>query len=319
VADKIDKSMRVPIKPGRASNDRNPDGVAPVSGIGLEVGNSTFWHGSVFMFEMAATPLGLSFLRRRKPRVAAERGNPGLNCETASRLSEPQLNRVGKSSIGRLIVVVLCAVTFTAPSTLLIQAQNPAPSTETLKKANTRPAEPAAPVRDPFDGATAEKMTGQCVTFDTESGEIVIEMLPAKAPETVRAFLNLAATGALDTTIFGRVVKGFVIQGGNLSTSEKWNAQLAERMSRHLPDEPSDVKHVRGIVSMARGDEPNSATTHFFILVGEGPHLDGKFTAFGRVLTGLEVVDAINRAPAEAEKPVVPVRIKHAGVAQCKK
>jgi peptidyl-prolyl cis-trans isomerase B (cyclophilin B) len=174
-------------------------------------------------------------------------------------------------------------------------------------------------VRDPFDGATVEKMTGQCVSFDTESGEIVIEMLPAKAPETVRAFLNLAATGALDTTIFSRVVRGFVIQGGNLSTSERWNAQLAERMSRRLPDEPSDVRHVRGIVSMARGDEPNSATTHFFILVGEGPHLDGKFTAFGRVLTGLEVADAINRAPAEAEKPVVPVRIKHAGVAQCKK
>src|SRR5258706_1054300 len=104
-------------------------------------------------------------------------------------------------------------------------AQNPAPGTETLKKANTRPIAPAAPLRDPFDGATVEKMTGQCVTFDTESGEIVIEMLPAKAPETVRNFLNLAGTGALDTTIFSRIVKGFVIQGGNLSTSEKWNAQ----------------------------------------------------------------------------------------------
>src|SRR6266404_4264841 len=198
-------------------------------------------------------------------------------------------------------------------------AQNPAPGTETLKKANTRPVAPAVPKRDPFDGATVEKMTDQCVTLDTESGEIVIEMLPAKAPETVRNFLNLAATGALDTTVFSRVVKAFVIQGGNLSTSENWGVGLAERMSRHLPDEPSDVKHVRGIVSMARGDEPNSATTHFFILVGDGPHLDGKFTAFGRVITGLEVADAINYAPAENEKPVVPVRVKHAGVAQCQK
>jgi peptidyl-prolyl cis-trans isomerase B (cyclophilin B) len=188
-----------------------------------------------------------------------------------------------------------------------------------LKKANTRPEAPAVPKRDLFDGATVEKMTGQCVTLDTESGEIVIEMLPAKAPETVRSFLNLSATGALDTTVFSRVVKGFVIQGGNLSTSENWGVGLAERMSRHLPDEPSDVKHVRGIVSMARGEEPNSATTHFFILVGDGPHLDGKFTAFGRVITGLEVADAINHAPAENEKPVVPVRVKHAGVAQCQK
>jgi peptidyl-prolyl cis-trans isomerase B (cyclophilin B) len=198
-------------------------------------------------------------------------------------------------------------------------AQNPAPNAETPRKANSRPAGPTVPKADPFDSATVEKMAGQCVTLDTESGAIVIEMMPAKARETVRSFLNLAATGALDSTTFSRVVKGFVIQGGNLSTSEKWSAELAERMSRHLPDEPSDVLHVRGIVSMARGDEPNSATTHFFVLVGAGPHLDGKFTAFGRVINGIEVADAINRAPSENEKPVVPVRITHAGVAQCQK
>ena len=214
---------------------------------------------------------------------------------------------------------VALAASFLVVSASVMPAQNPAPNTDTLKKANTRPAEAAVPVRDPFDGATVDKMTGKCVTLDTESGAIVIEMLPAKAPETVRTFLNLAATGALDTTTFSRVVKAFVIQGGNLSTSEKWGVELAERMSRHLPDEPSDVRHVRGIVSMARGDEPNSATTHFFILVGDGPHLDGKFTAFGRVIGGLEVADAINRAPSENEKPVVPVRIKHAAVAPCQK
>ena len=197
-------------------------------------------------------------------------------------------------------------------------AQNPAPSTETPKKANARPAETAKPKTEPFDGASVEKMTGQCVTLDTEQGVIVIEVLPQKAPESARNFLNLAATGALDTTVFSRVVKGFVIQGGNLSTSERWSDQLAERMSRRLPDEPSDLKHVRGIVSMARSDEPNSATTHFFILVGDGPHLDGKFAAFGRVLRGMEVADAINRA-AENEKPEVPVRIKSATVAACAK
>jgi peptidyl-prolyl cis-trans isomerase B (cyclophilin B) len=198
-------------------------------------------------------------------------------------------------------------------------AQNPAPTIDTLKKANTRPAETAAPKSDPWDGAPVEKMMGQCVTLDTELGTIMIEMLPKGAPETVRSFLNLAATGALDTTTFSRVVKGFVIQGGNLSTGEKWNADLAKRMARTLPDEPNDVKHVRGIVSMARGDEPHSASTHFFILVGDGPHLDGKFAAFGRVLRGIEVADAINRAPSENEAPVVPARIKYATVAQCQK
>ena len=200
-------------------------------------------------------------------------------------------------------------------------AQNPAPNTETLKKANTRPVAEVTPSAksEPFDGASVEKMTGQCVTLDTEGGMIQIEMLPAAAPETTRSFLNLVATGALDTTVFSRIVKGFVIQGGNLSTGEKWSAEMAARMSRQLADEPSNVKHVRGIVSMARSDEPNSATTHFFILVGDGPHLDGKFAAFGRVIRGIEVADAINRAPAENEKPVVPVRIKTAGVARCQR
>jgi peptidyl-prolyl cis-trans isomerase B (cyclophilin B) len=219
----------------------------------------------------------------------------------------------------RIVLYYLLAAYCVTVSAALTPAQNPPPNTETLKKANTRPAVEVTVSRsDPFDGATAEKMT-QCVTLDTEGGAIVIEMLPAAAPETVRSFLNLAATGALDTTIFSRVVRGFVIQGGNLSTSEKWGAELAERMSRRLPDEPNSVKHVRGTVSMARGDEANSATTHFFILVGDGPHLDGKFAAFGRVVTGIEVADAINRAPAENEKPVVPVRIKRAGVAPCQK
>ena len=205
-----------------------------------------------------------------------------------------------------MLIVVTCVV-----------AQSPAPNTETPKKANARPAEAARPRTEPFDGASVEKMAGQCVTLDTEQGAIVIEVLPQKAPESSRNFLNLAAIGALDTTVFSRVVKGFVIQGGNLSTSEGWSEQLAERMTRHLPDEPSDLKHVRGIVSMARTDEPNSATTHFFILVGDGAHLDGKFAAFGRVLRGMETADAINRAPAENEKPEVPVRIKSARVAAC--
>ena len=210
-------------------------------------------------------------------------------------------------------------VAFVSAVTLIsAAAQNPAPSTDTLKKANTRPAEQATPVSDPFDGASVEKMSGQCVTLNTESGSIVIEMLPKAAPETVRSFLNLAAMGALDTTTFSRIVKGFVIQGGNLSTSEKWSAELAKRMSHHLPDEPSDLKHVRGIVSMARGDEPNSASTHFFILVGNGPHLDGKFSAFGRVIRGIEVADAINRAPAEGEAPTTPVRINQATVGPAK-
>ena len=189
---------------------------------------------------------------------------------------------------------------------------------EPLKKANARTTATEA-AADPFDGASVEKMGSQCVTLETELGPIEIGMLPENAPEAVRNFLNLSATGALDTTTFSRVLKGFVIQGGNLQTSEKWNADLARRMTHRLPDEPGLVKHDRGIVSMARTDEPNSATTHFFILVAPAPHLDSKFAAFGQVTKGMEVVDAINQAPGEGEKPNKPVRINRAVVATCKK
>jgi peptidyl-prolyl cis-trans isomerase B (cyclophilin B) len=215
----------------------------------------------------------------------------------------------------------LAAITILLFAAILTRAQNPPPGPDNFKKANARPSASPSPAANPeaFSNASVAQMSGQCVTLDTEQGLILIEMLPEKAPQTVRNFLNLAASGALDTTTFSRVVKGFVIQGGNLSTSEHWNADLATRMQKSLPDEPNDVNHVRGIVSMARGDEPNSATTHFFILVGDGPHLDGKFAAFGRVLRGIEVADAINRAESADEKPVVPVRIKRVGVSPCEK
>jgi peptidyl-prolyl cis-trans isomerase B (cyclophilin B) len=215
-----------------------------------------------------------------------------------------------------LFLCLCCIMTCAVGAFAQGQPQSPA---DGAKKTNTRPADAASVAHEPFDGAPLAKLSGQCVTLDTEAGAIVIEMIPEVAPEAVRNFLNLAATGALDTTTFARVVKDFVIQGGNLFTSEKWGIELAKRMSHKLPDEPSDIKHVRGIVSMARTDEPNSATTHFFILVGEGHHLDGKFAAFGRVVKGIEVADEINHAALEGEKPVKPVHIKHGTISQCSK
>jgi peptidyl-prolyl cis-trans isomerase B (cyclophilin B) len=214
-----------------------------------------------------------------------------------------------KKMVAAIFVIVTVATVVSAQSN----------STEPPKKANARTTTETATTAEPFDGATVEKMASQCVTLETELGAIEIAFMPEVAPESVKNFLNLTATGALDTTTFSRVVKGFVIQGGNLSTSEKWSAELAKRMGRRLPDEPGLVKHLRGIVSMARTDEPNSATTHFFILVGPGPHLDGKFSAFGTVTKGMEVADAINQAPVEGEKPEKAVKINRAVVVPCKK
>ncbi len=262
----------------------------------------------------AKPPSTFTFLPLRLCLLASLREKSGQKTRFRVRGSQRADN-----SFCRAVRVAFVGLLISPLAASISVAQNPTPSTETLKKANTRPADPKPVQTDTFDGASVEKITGQCVTLATESGLIVIEMLPKAAPETARSFLNLAASGALDTTTFSRVVRDFVIQGGNLSTSEKWNLDLAKRMARHLPDEPSDVRHVRGIISMARAEEPNSATTHFFILVGDGPHLDGKFSAFGRVVRGIEVALAINRAPAEGETPLAPVRIKLATVAPCSK
>ena len=218
-------------------------------------------------------------------------------------------------------LTIIITLLLVAPSSASAQATPNGPI-ESPKKANARTTDPNAtptPAPEPFDGAPVEKLSGQCVTLETELGPIEIAMMPEVAPESVRNFLNLAAIGAFDTTTFSRTVKDFVIQGGNLSTSEKWGADLSRRMARKIPDEPGIIKHVRGIVSMARTDEPNSATTHFFIMVGSGSHLDGKFAAFGTVTKGIEVADQINQAPADGEKPQKPVKINKAVVAPCKK
>jgi peptidyl-prolyl cis-trans isomerase B (cyclophilin B) len=198
---------------------------------------------------------------------------------------------------------------------VLILAQE----TKSPPKANARPVEkPAA--GEPFDKADAKTMAAQCVSLDTEAGLIELELYPEYAPESVRNFLNLTATGLFDGTSFSRVVPGFVIQGGNMWSREggKVTRAIGERAQRKLPDEPSKILHERGIVSMARPDEPNQATTDFFILISAAPFLDGKFAAFGRVTKGMDVVDAINKAPVTNEKPEKPVRVKKATNAPCK-
>ncbi|HTK38242.1 MAG TPA: peptidylprolyl isomerase [Pyrinomonadaceae bacterium] len=194
-------------------------------------------------------------------------------------------------------------------------AQNNAPEP---KKTNARPTPaPSVSAAEPFDKADVKTMASQCVRFDTEAGLIEAEMFPESAPETVRNFLNLTAIGAFDTTTFSRVVPGFVIQGGNLWSGEKMTAELGKRARRTIPDEPNKIMHQRGILSMARSDQPNSATTDFFILAGDAPHLDGTFAAFGRVTKGMDVVDKINKAPVTDEKPDKPVRITKASVMPC--
>lgn len=200
-------------------------------------------------------------------------------------------------------------------------AQEPTPEIKETPKANARPTPPPDQVPEPWDKADVKTIAAQCVTLDTEAGLIEIELYPEHAPESVRNFLNLISVGLFYTTSFDRVVPNFVIQGGNIWSREdkKVTRAMGQRARRTIPDEPNKILHERGIVSMARADEPNTATTNFFILVAEAAYLNNKFAAFGKVTKGMEVVDAINKAPVSEEKPEKPVRIKKASISPCAK
>ena len=209
---------------------------------------------------------------------------------------------------------ILITLVFGLLVTSGISAQHPEPA-----KVNARPSPTPTANVEPFDKADVKTMALQCVSLDTEAGVIEIELYPEHAPESVRNFLNLTATGLFDGTSFNRVVPGFVIQGGNMWSREggKVSRAIGERARRTIPDEPNKILHERGIVSMARPAEPNQATTDFFILVSAAPNLDNTFAAFGRVTKGMDVVDTINKAKVVDEKPEKPVKVRKASVVMC--
>jgi peptidyl-prolyl cis-trans isomerase B (cyclophilin B) len=156
---------------------------------------------------------------------------------------------------------------------------------------------------EPFLIATPDDMR-KTVTLQTTLGSIRIEMQPGWAPNHVRNFLKLVSTGWYDGTAFHRLVKGFVLQGGMPNTRPGKATHPADRWVHTLKGEfRADIKHVRGIVSMARGDDPDSADTSFFLMLGDAPYLDGKYSAFGRVVSGMEVLDAFEKEDVDGETP----------------
>ena len=156
---------------------------------------------------------------------------------------------------------------------------------------------------EPFLNAPVEELR-RTVTMKTTLGTLKIRMEPEWAPNHVRNFLKLVETGWYNGTGFHRVVKGFVVQGGMGQYREGSPTHPADRWVHTVKGEfRSDVKHDRGIVSMARTDEPDSATTSFFLVLGPSPHLDGQYSAFGRVIEGLEVLDAFEKEELEGETP----------------
>ena len=148
----------------------------------------------------------------------------------------------------------------------------------------------------------AELATYRAVV-DTSMGAITIEFFPDKAPEHVRQFLRLADADVYDGTAFHRVAQGFVIQTGVLNTKQVAPTERQRKLVHNLQPEFNDTKHVKGIVSMARGEDPASASTSFFICTGTSTALDGVYTAFGRVVDGMSVVEAIEAVPRTGETP----------------
>jgi len=163
---------------------------------------------------------------------------------------------------------------------------------------DTPPPEPV-----PFSGESPSELAKYRAVLETSRGAITIEFLPEKAPEHVRNFLRLANAGVYDGTNFHRIVKGFVVQTGMASTRSMPLTQKQKQLVTTLQPEFNDTLHVAGVVSMARLDDPASASTSFFICTAPAPSLDNKYTAFARVVEGMEVVNAIEQEPLDGESP----------------
>jgi len=156
-------------------------------------------------------------------------------------------------------------------------------------------------------------------TLVTSKGTITFELLPELAPQHVQNFVELAGSGFYNGTKFHRVIPGFMIQGGDPNSktpdTSTWGMGDGPRKLKAEFSSPDKASHVRGMVSMARSNDPNSASCQFFIVQSDSKFLDGKYTIFGKVLSGMEVVDAIANSPrGQNDRPNQDIVIKKASI-----
>ena len=136
--------------------------------------------------------------------------------------------------------------------------------------------------------------------IETDFGNIVIELFPDKSPGHVENFIKLANDGFYNGTTFHRVIPGFLIQGGDTNTKSDDRSSHGQGGPGYtINAEFNDISHVRGIVSMARTNDPNSAGSQFFIVISDSPFLDKQYTVFGKVVEGMDVVDKIVNVPRD--------------------
>jgi cyclophilin family peptidyl-prolyl cis-trans isomerase len=185
-----------------------------------------------------------------------------------------------------------------------------------IRKVSIRDKPP--PVPEPFVSARVAEMAAQHVVLETSLGNITFELFPERAPTHVRQFLRLAASGVYEGTAFHRIVPGFVIQGGYLATRKEPLDERQQSYVRTLEPEFNATIHDRGILSMARGAEPASATTSFFIVLAPAPSLDGKYTVFGRVVDGMDVIEKIEGVARDGEAPATRIDVFRARIVPVK-
>jgi peptidyl-prolyl cis-trans isomerase B (cyclophilin B) len=150
--------------------------------------------------------------------------------------------------------------------------------------------------------------------IETKFGEIEIEFLPDKAPGHVKNFLDLARKGFYDGTTFHRVIPGFMIQGGDPNTKDAKASRGVHGTGGPgytIKAEFNDTSHARGVLSMARSSDPNSAGSQFFICVADARFLDHQYSAFGRVVRGMDAADKVVNAPRDGrDNPTERVEMK---------
>jgi cyclophilin family peptidyl-prolyl cis-trans isomerase len=163
-----------------------------------------------------------------------------------------------------------------------------------------------------FSKEEIRKMAETRAVIETKFGNIELKFFPDVAPNHVNNFIELAKKGFYDGTTFHRVIPGFMIQGGDPNSKEPNNSRLGMGGPGYtLKAEFNNRPHKRGTLSMARAADPDSAGSQFFICVADAPFLDGQYTVFGEVVSGMDVVDKIVSQPRDArDKPDERIEMK---------
>jgi peptidyl-prolyl cis-trans isomerase B (cyclophilin B) len=182
-----------------------------------------------------------------------------------------------------------------------IGAEEPKPETKAEPKAEKK-----ADTKD-------QKATSEVAVIKTTEGDMVIEFWPDVAPKTVENFKTLAKKGFYDGTCFHRVIKGFMIQGGDPLTKDAGKAAMwgTGGPGYSIKAEFNDKPHTRGVLSMARSQDPNSAGSQFFICHGDPRFLDKQYTAFGKLIKGDDVLEKIATTPTQpGDRPVKRMNVE---------